>query len=76
MDILSVTQQNRGQFEILDESFNFNRREMVNVPLIGRVAAWRTSSGTAEYRELLPIPMEFMSEQSDLHADCLRREYD
>ena len=25
--------------EILDESFNFNRREMVNVPLIGRVAA-------------------------------------
>ncbi len=25
--------------EILDDSFNFNRREMVNVPVIGHVAA-------------------------------------
>ena len=38
--------------EILDESFNFNRREMVNVPLIGRVAAGEPLLA-AEYRELL-----------------------
>ena len=25
--------------EILDDTFNFNRREMVNVPIVGRVAA-------------------------------------
>ena len=42
--------------EILDDSFNFNRREMVNVPVIGHVAAGRTSSCRTEYRKLLSYP--------------------
>ena len=37
--------------EILDESFNFNRREMVNANR--SCSSRRTSSGTAEYRKLL-----------------------
>ena len=46
--------------EILDESFNFNRREMVNVPLIGRVAAGEPLLAQQNIENYFPIPMEFM----------------
>ena len=46
--------------EILDESFNFNRREMVNVPLIGRVAAGEPLLAEQNIEEYFPIPMDFM----------------
>ena len=46
--------------EILDESFNFNRREMVNVPLIGRVAAGEPLLAQQNIENYFPIPMEYM----------------
>lgn len=46
--------------EILDESFNFTRREMVNVPLIGRVAAGEPLLAEQNIENYFPIPMEFM----------------
>ncbi len=46
--------------EILDESFNFTRREMVNVPLIGRVAAGTPLLAEQNVENYFPIPMEFM----------------
>ena len=46
--------------EILDDSFNFNRREMVNVPVIGHVAAGEPLLAEQNIEEYFPIPMEFM----------------
>ena len=46
--------------EILDESFNFTRREMVNVPLVGRVAAGEPLLAEQNVENYFPIPMEFM----------------
>lgn len=46
--------------EILDESFNFTRREMVNVPLVGRVAAGEPLLAEQNVDNYFPIPMEYM----------------
>lgn len=46
--------------EILDDSFNFTRREMVNVPIIGRVAAGEPLLAEQNIEEYFPIPMEYM----------------
>ena len=46
--------------EILDESFNFTRREMVNVPMVGRVAAGEPLLAEQNVENYYPIPMEFM----------------
>ena len=46
--------------EILDDSFNIIRREMVNVPMIGRVAAGEPLLAEQNIENYFPIPMEFM----------------
>ena len=46
--------------EILDESFNFTRREMVNAPIVGRVAAGEPILAEQNVENYFPIPMEFM----------------
>ncbi len=46
--------------EILDDSFNFLRREMVNVPIIGRVAAGEPLLAQQNIEEYFPIPVEYM----------------
>ena len=46
--------------EILDDSFNFNRREMVNVPVIGHVAAGEPLLAEQNIENYFPIPAEFM----------------
>lgn len=46
--------------EILDDSFNFTRREMVNVPMVGRVAAGAPILAEQNIENYFPIPMEFM----------------
>ena len=38
--------------EILDDTFNLNRTEMVNVPIIGRVAAGSPNPGSGKHRGL------------------------
>ena len=45
--------------EILDDSFNM-RREMVNVPIIGRVAAGEPILAEQNIEDYFPIPVEFM----------------
>ncbi len=53
--------------EILDENFNLTRREMVNVPMIGTVAAGQPILATENIESYFPIPAEFMpNEQSFL----------
>ncbi len=46
--------------EILDDSFNFMRREMVNGPIIGRVAAGEPILAEQNIENYFPIPMEYM----------------
>lgn len=46
--------------EILDDSFNVNRREMVNVPVIGHVAAGEPLLAEQNIENYFPIPMEYM----------------
>ena len=46
--------------EIVDENFNLTRREMVNVPIIGRVAAGEPILAVENIENYFPIPAEFM----------------
>lgn len=46
--------------EILDDTFNLTRREVVNVPLIGHVAAGLPILAQENIENYFPIPTEFM----------------
>lgn len=46
--------------EIVDDSFNLTRREMVNVPIVGRVAAGEPILAVENIENYFPIPAEFM----------------
>ena len=46
--------------EIMDDTFNLTRREVVNVPVIGRVAAGEPILAEENIENYFPIPMEFM----------------
>lgn len=51
--------------EILDESFNLTRREMVSVPIVGTVAAGQPILAEQNIDSYFPIPAEYMpNEQS------------
>ena len=49
--------------EILDDTFNLTRREMVNVPVVGNVAAGMPILATENIENYFPIPAEFMPNQ-------------
>lgn len=46
--------------EIIDDNFNLTRREVVNVPLIGKVAAGQPLLAVENIESYFPIPTEFM----------------
>lgn len=46
--------------EILDDNFNLTRREMVNIPIIGRVAAGEPLLAEQNIEDYFPIPVEYM----------------
>lgn len=46
--------------EIMDDTFNLTRREVVNVPVIGRVAAGAPILAEENIENYFPFPMEFM----------------
>lgn len=46
--------------EIVDENFNLTRHEMVNVPIVGRVAAGEPILAVENIENYFPIPAEFM----------------
>ncbi len=46
--------------EIIDDNFNLVRREVVNVPIIGKVAAGQPLLAVENVDSYFPIPMEFM----------------
>lgn len=46
--------------EIIDDTFNLTRRDMVQVPIIGRVAAGEPLLAQENIEEYFPIPSDFM----------------
>ena len=56
--------------EIMDDTFNLNRREMVNVPILGNVAAGEPLFAEENIEDYFPIPAEMVpnSEVFMLHV--------
>ena len=46
--------------EIIDDNFNLYRREVVNVPIVGKVAAGQPILAVENIESYFPVPMEFM----------------
>lgn len=46
--------------EIIDDSFNLTRREVVNVPMVGQVAAGEPILAEQNISDYFPIPSEYM----------------
>ena len=46
--------------EILDDTFNFNRREMVNIPVVGTVAAGEPLLAQEHIEDYFPFPPEIL----------------
>ena len=46
--------------EIIDDNFNLSRREVVNIPLIGQVAAGQPLLAVENVAEYFPVPAEYM----------------
>ena len=46
--------------EILDDTFNFNRREMTNVPVVGAVAAGQPLLAEQSIEDYFPLPVELL----------------
>ena len=46
--------------EIIDDTFNLTRREMVNVPIVGQAAAGEPILAEQNITNYFPIPIEFM----------------
>lgn len=49
--------------EILDDNFNLVRREVVNVPIVGRVAAGEPILAVQNIENYFPIPAEYMPKE-------------
>ncbi len=49
--------------EILDESFNMLRREMVNIPILGQVAAGEPILAEQNIEEYIPFPAEYVTKK-------------
>ena len=47
--------------EIIDDNFNLTRREMTNVPMLGRVAAGEPILAVENVESYFPIPTEYMT---------------
>ncbi len=49
--------------EIIDDSFQLARREMVNIPMLGKVAAGEPIFAEQNIEEYFPIPADYMPNQ-------------
>ena len=62
--------------EIVDDNFNLVRREMVNVPVLGRVAAGEPLPGDRECGKLFSDSGGIYAERTDLYFECCWGKYD
>ena len=54
--------------EIIDDNFNLTRREVVNVPIIGQVAAGQPLLAVENIENYFPIPTEFMPNAENVYV--------
>ena len=52
--------------EILDDSFNLTRREMVQIPIVGHVAAGEPVLAQENIEDYYPVPTEYISSNKEL----------
>ena len=52
--------------EILDDSFNLTRREMVQIPIVGLVAAGEPVLAQENIEDYYPVPTEYISSNKEL----------
>lgn len=52
--------------EIVDEEFNLTRREMMNIPIVGRVAAGQPLLAAENIEDYFAIPSEFLPSNEEL----------
>ena len=57
---LSEILRSQEQLRFLDDNFNLTRREMVNVPIVGQVAAGEPILAQQNIENYFPIPVDFM----------------
>ena len=62
--------------EIMDDTFNLNRREMVNVPILGNVAAGEPLFAEENIEDYFPVPCGDGTKFRGIYASCARRKYD
>ena len=62
--------------EILDDDFNLTRREVVNVPIVGHVAAGEPILATENIENYFPIPVEYMPNEETFYVKSKGRKYD
>ena len=51
--------------EILDDSFNLTRREMVQIPIVGHVAAGEPVLAQENIEDYYPVPTEYISSNKE-----------
>ena len=56
--------------EILDDNFNLTRRELVNVPVVGKVAAGQPILAVENVESYFPIPAEYMPNAQTFMLAC------
>lgn len=59
--------------EIIDDTFNLSRREMVQIPILGRVAAGEPLLAVEEVEEYFPLPAE-VAPNAELFMLCVKGE--
>ena len=59
--------------EIVDDNFNLVRRETVNVPIVGKVAAGQPLLAMENVEGYFPIPSEFMPNNKTLLLRTVKR---
>ena len=62
--------------EIVDDNFNLTRREVVNVPMIGQVAAGQPMLAVENIDAYFPIPCRVYAKCRVLYAEGEGREHD
>ena len=51
--------------EVIDDAFNPSRREMINIPIVGQVAAGQPILAEQNIKEYFPIPMDHIPNNSN-----------
>jgi repressor LexA len=62
--------------EIIDDEFALSRRELVNIPMIGHVAAGQPILAEENIEGYFPVPVEYMPNAQTFYVARKRRKHD